>query len=192
MVSEAFLDGTECRNCSSKPVTPGFTLQDLWTKAHDNTLERLEPAQCIDQYATLVQTERRNLLLVASNRHFNQSKPYPLDGYPAGVQKSTTMNVYWMQTFAAAAAEDTQYAVHSYDWICSAMPTPSSDMIGCSTTVETIKASPTSWHVSDVYNGDKWPVEYCLSEKATLLCKLHFNFVIAIVVITLNFCKSFY
>lgn len=187
MVSQAFLDDMQCRNCSDIPNTAEYALEDLWNKFRMDALERLGPAECLDQYATAIQTDRRNLLLVASNDNFNQSERYTLyNDFPAPKGNITNTNVYWTHLFIAAEAKNHASAVESYDWICSAMPaTTDSD---CSARVETLKGNSTTWHVGG--GGYTWPVEYCLSEKAVPRCKLHFNPSIAIVVTIFNFCKS--
>jgi len=188
MVSQAFLDDTQCRNCSGIPDTADYVLEDLWGKLHMDALEKLEPAECIGQYATSIQTNRRNLLLVASNDHFNQSErdtSYTDTSAPGGERNITNPNVYWTQLFNAADAKNHATAVESYEWICSVIPGKADS--DCSTRVEILKGKPTTWHVGD--GGFAWPVEYCLSEKAVPRCKLHFQPSIAIVVTILNFCK---
>ena len=47
-----------------------YLLDTLWSRARNGTLDRLESVDCIDQYATLIQPYRRNVLLVAADDHF--------------------------------------------------------------------------------------------------------------------------
>jgi hypothetical protein len=64
-VSESFVKDTECLNCpanflvyrngrSGSPILEQFPglLNSLWSKAHTGKLERLEPIECIKDYAT--------------------------------------------------------------------------------------------------------------------------------------------
>ena len=89
-MDESFVTDTECMNCTNGlsewlgysffnftdnttkrtyPVdneeTPPI-LESLWSKARASDLERLDVSECIDQYATSIQSNRRNVLLIAN------------------------------------------------------------------------------------------------------------------------------
>ena len=71
-VSETFLGTTECQNCTD--IFPfgtgeGVVLENLWAKLQNNSLDRLNPAECIAAYGTLVQSARRNLLVVIADEY---------------------------------------------------------------------------------------------------------------------------
>jgi hypothetical protein len=62
-----FTDGaTEWTYPDDNKETPPI-LGSLWSKACAGSLERLDPSECIDQYATSIQSNRRNVLLVAND-----------------------------------------------------------------------------------------------------------------------------
>lgn len=177
---------TQCWNCSGAPNTTNYVLKDLWSKAQINALDRLEPKQCIEQYATAIQTERRNLLLVTSDDRFNQSDQFIVYDSEYTKTNITNRNTYWTFLFEAADAEKYGSAILAYAWICSRRGSI------CSTQIETIRDESNNWRIGNWQNFDKrYRVEYCLAEKALPRCRLHFNLSIAIVVIILNFCKSF-
>ena len=67
-VSESFIRDDECYNCGNLSRTSfADNIPALWQKAHNNELERLSNIDCIQAYAEMFQTKRRNLLLVASD-----------------------------------------------------------------------------------------------------------------------------
>lgn len=161
----------------------------MYEDYHAGLLDRLEPENCISQYATSIQSSRRHVLLVASDENF----PIP--------QQNVFLNnshVYWANPFYANDATEGQSASNAYNWICSTL-----NMDGtCSNNVESVRNDVQSWRVGIKCTGDpldvnmgSWcdyktaPVEYCLSQKAQPHCKLQFDSAIAIVVTILNFGK---
>jgi hypothetical protein len=70
-VSESFIKDDDCFNCGNitKPWSEA-PVRMMWEKAHNNELDRLSNAECIQAYAEMLQTKRRNVLLVASDDKF--------------------------------------------------------------------------------------------------------------------------
>jgi hypothetical protein len=191
-------------NCTSVPSDiRSFYLPDgppilasLWKKAHAGSLERLDPAECINAYATSIQSKRRNVLLVASDSKF----PSPAENHFINASR-----VYWAANFQASYAQWPATASDAYDWICSGLDKPTcpgglcADIEPCSKAVRAIRnADLALWRVGGCKGTTsttrycelaRFPVEYCLSEQALPHCKLHFEPNIAIVIILLNVCK---
>lgn len=78
-VSESIINDKECYNCdnitgnsilefsySSYRELP-VAIRVMWEKARQNELEKLSNADCIRAYADMLQTKRRNVLLVTSD-----------------------------------------------------------------------------------------------------------------------------
>jgi hypothetical protein len=157
-------------------------LQNLHNKYKIGALKTLTPAECITQYATSVQSNRRHVLLVASD-----------DKFPTAEQNMfiNGSHVYWAGSFAASSAKETASAASSYDWMCTAMPKFASV---CSHEIDSVRSNPTAWRVGNycpgqLYCEKSFPVEYCLSEPAEPHCRLQYDLTIAIVVTVLNFGK---
>jgi hypothetical protein len=156
-------------------------LDSLWSKARANSLERLERAKCIDEYATSIQSNRRNLLLV----HGDDSLPSPTENYYINGS-----HIYWGGEFDTASVKSPSIAIHAFGWICSASQRP----ISCSAEVEDIRKQD-SWYVGWLCDKEglcdfsRSPVEYCLSEPAVPHCKLHFEPTITIIITLLNIRK---
>jgi len=203
-VGRAFLDGEHCMNCTDETVrsvisnftegpqmrtsvdaSPGeiqSVHENLWGKARTGDLERLEPDRCIDEYATSIQSNHRNLLIVSDDSFF---PPSTENKFING------SHVYWAAEFDGHDAADAEGASFAYNWICSA----SGDQYDpCSARVQDVKKQE-SWRVGWLCDGEglcdrsRTPVEYCLSEPAQPHCKLHFEPTITTVITILNLCK---
>jgi hypothetical protein len=190
LVNEAFLDDPECRNCTEKYSSDPYYssrykgLLSLWDQSRNNSLDRLEPAECIAQYATALQSYRRNVLLVIDS---TQSDLPPQN---RNLTYLNNTNTFWVGAFDALDGMDPGNAPDSYNWICSSLDYDSNS--NCANRIGTIKSAPDSWKVGGACsscNDVLWPVKYCLSERATPRCRLHFSPAIASVVTILNFCK---
>ncbi|CAO2650076.1 Nn.00g013680.m01.CDS01 [Neocucurbitaria sp. VM-36] len=194
-VSQSFINDTQCLNCTNGPdeyspyqqqkYSP-TTLVTLWNQARAGNLDRLDPSECLTQYAQTLQSNRRNLLLVAGDGNF----PPPEENYFVNGSR-----VYWGGMFSAdSVMTGPQGAAESYRWICSGVMNQAQNP--CANVVDTIKEAPNSWRVGyycDIIGNctySRWPVEYCLSEKAQPHCKLHFEPNIAIAITILNFVKA--
>jgi len=202
-VGRAFLDGENCTNCTEQSpqlrtsfiggpnrqtrlsASPGeipSVLESLWEKARAGNLEKLEPNRCIDEYATSIQSNHRNLLLVSDDSFF---PPSTENKFING------SHIYWGAGFDAYTASDSGFASNAYHWICSA----SHDLLNpCSVRVQDVKKQE-SWQVGWLCDDEglcdlsRTPVEYCLSEPAQTHCKLHFEPTITTVITILNLCE---
>jgi hypothetical protein len=207
LVSQAFVDGIEDNNCIGRQVgfgaTPSSqynpTFEHLSSMLHNGSLERLERTQCITEYAKMVQSTRRNLLLVATNEDVrpktNASSGLPSDRPCIDNVKNNT-GVYWMDQFWASIGLDPTLAENSYQWICLALQMSGEQRdVPCGHLIEEVREAPNwrmyGWYADSWSSGNwTWKVDYCLSEPVTSRCELHFSTVIAVIVTVLNFCKS--
>jgi hypothetical protein len=166
-------------------------LQHLHDEYKAGHLDKLQPIDCLNRYATGIQSTRSHVLLVASNENF-----------PSAEENSFIDNshVYWASPFEAADAEGSVQSSNSYNWICSGL-----DKHGlCSNDINDVRSNISAWRVGhycknwdaarsyDTCNGTirTFPVQYCLSEKAEPHCRLQFDTTIAVVVTMLNAGKS--
>ena len=191
------MDDTECRNCTDQSDYGGWSptriLESLWDMSKNGSLDRFEPTQCLTEYATMIQANRRNLLLVTANE--NVDARVNASGIPLGHPTNSLFNnthLYWFDSFYAEYGLDHYEAADSYRWICSATNDTETP---CSNQLEQVKRA-SQWMMTDgcvetnpICQGWIWPVDYCLSEPAVPRCKLHFNTAIAIVVTILNLRK---
>ncbi|KAF1994291.1 hypothetical protein P154DRAFT_549157 [Amniculicola lignicola CBS 123094] len=152
----------------------GFVLHD---QAKNGSLDRLENLDCIKAYSTLIQSSRRNLLLVVDNdKDAIAASNHSIDTYLHG-------NFY----FDAGEAKEYTYANGLYDWICSSGPSDLEKHFTtkeCAKHVGEVKKDAANWHVSG------YPVQYCLSEPITSVCKLHILLPIGWLVTVLNLIKA--
>ncbi|KAF1928320.1 uncharacterized protein M421DRAFT_63465 [Didymella exigua CBS 183.55] len=191
LVNEAFLDASECHNCTwyysassyyNSHETRLVTLETLWSQSRNGSLDRLEPAQCLTDYAKTLQSNRRNLLLVMDNAQASAS--------PRNSNLSYTNNpdTFLYGNFFATDGALPVFAPDSYSWICSGLDndtnTPCANRLG--------QISPDTWTVGGYDYGRKyaWPVKYCLSEPAVSRCRLQFTPTIAAIVTVLNLFKA--
>jgi hypothetical protein len=179
-VSQSFVSNPECLGCDRLDLIGKFKYIDfnaiirgIHESARNGTLDRLENGDCIDQYGKMFQTSRSNVLLVASDDKFPVADKAD---FPNGT------NIYSKGWFSAIDASDTRILNNVYNWICSSLQ-PRFD-IACYKEIGRIRDNQHSW----VVNG--YPVDYCLSERATPRCKLQFNASIAILVTVLNIFKA--
>lgn len=179
-VSEAFLRDQDCLNCDKTEDfgAPGRDLIiDLHSKARNNQLVRLEPNDCINEYAVRIQSFKRNVLLVG-----------PDDGFPSR-DLNTTSKIFYYNTrvydyFIASAHLPSEEAPSEevYNWICEANYKDIT-LGSCRSSVDGVKDGA-PWTV----NGFK--VDYCLSEIAPSLCKLHILVRVGWLATSLNLIKA--
>lgn len=178
MVGQGFLNDSDCYNCTSNKQ-----LNQLHNQWRNGTLSRLEPAECLSAYASTLQSQRGDVLLVTDNvLNSNVSTLY------------NNTNVYWYTRFWGAHGTDPDYAPEAYQWICSGLEDPY-DV--CTNRVDRIMQAPDTWEVGYRGNSEtairdapvKWPVRYCLSYVPPERCRLYFNPVIAAIVTGLNLCR---
>ena len=195
-VSETFLRTTECQNCTEiYPYGSGesVVLENLWAKLPYSSLDRLNPAECIAAYGTLVQSARRNLLVVIADEYAYEdfepaipsvwANPDVLTAWDSSASESLSFN--------GRGAERSQVS-----WMCGGLPPKPNTP--CSTRLGELRSSAQNWtlwtdRVKDIEGNShliRWPIEYCLSEATESRCQLHFSPLIAGIVTALNFCKS--
>ena len=168
-------------------------LQTLKAKERAGELLRLEPLACIQQYAQIIQSERRNVLLVANDKHFPPTENSTL------WQGS---RVYATSGFSAKNVYGPQAALRAYDWVCpndvvcttvvdgTSRSGTCSENSPCSERIDDVIRSPETWKTGYGWYNPDYPVEYCLSESGEPHCKLHFEPSIAITVTVLNMLKA--
>lgn len=206
-VSKSFIESPECLNCNKNVTSSLAYYYRIWPgtrnpldydasnvstivrslHARRNELERLDPSNCLNEYGVIVQSNRRNVLLVADDKNF----PTPNENYFINGSY-----VFWATPFDSSDAKQTMFANDAYKWIC----TGSRDSTPCSDRIESIRAASSEWRagltckdtVFDNCTTTAYPVEYCLSEKAEPHCRLVFDTGIAILVTVLNFGKLFH
>ncbi|KAH7392189.1 hypothetical protein DE146DRAFT_661877 [Phaeosphaeria sp. MPI-PUGE-AT-0046c] len=199
VVSQAFVDDPDCQNCtdtiSNEPavIELAARLKGLWEQSRKSELDRLSPMDCLSAYGTIIQTTRRNLLVVTANENI---VPAPAHlSFPFDRDINNT-NWYQYDYFnATTALGHYQRNSDTLQWICSELPRTNTP---CINRIGELKQAAQSWVVGASCSGGppgycdqyRWPVDYCLSERADLQCKLHFNSVIAAVVAALNFFKA--
>lgn len=199
MVNEEFLADSECRNCQTgsddeltRPVREprDLSLKDLWRKSSNGTLDRLSPAECLDAYATTIQSTKHNLFIVVAGKNDNMSSavyfPYLTD--------INNNNLYSIKGFSASEGLGQEEGHDPLEWICSGLPDKENSR--CQSRVGEITNKPQTWSIAggcsayerhcDPY---RWLVDHCLSERAEPRCRLYFSPIIAKIVTALNFCK---
>ena len=144
------------------------------------------------EYGTQVQARRENVILVTTNDSFgnafiNASSSY-FNGSKAIYQIHDT-SIFKFDTFNASKGFSREANV-SYSWAYTGV----TDFVNRteSRIRDDIRQSPDTWSVGQnvTYNNSTkffgWPVQYCLSERATAECKLQMSLDIAVVVTVLN------
>lgn len=167
-------------------------LENLWAKSRNGSLNQLNPAECIAAYGALIQSTRRNLLIVIADEHVDRDFERPLSQPGMSYQHVPGLLMHWR--FSA------QYSLgywgrreDTIGWMCHGLPDQD---VQCSNRLAEL--SPQNWTISSGCTEDvkgnchpyQWPVEYCLSESAEDQCQIHFSPLIAGVVTALNFCES--
>jgi hypothetical protein len=160
---------------SAHDQTTDPRLKNIQTQA--TSWDRLEPAACINAYATEFLTTRRNLVAVIS----------------ANEQSPTNTSVQEVVSNAFEFSIKSPGAVDPYAWICD---TPDGDSryefdqaemepsFHCSSKVSKVRTHSDSWQ------WKMWDIKYCLSEPVEGKSSLNFNLPIIVVVILCNMGKS--
>ncbi|KAF2030263.1 hypothetical protein EK21DRAFT_112181 [Setomelanomma holmii] len=206
-VGNSFLEDAECRNCSTVPdgnmtevlalqykyydnyrgVIPSILL-DLHNDYKNNKLERLESAQCLNRYATSIQSNQRHVLLVAGDDRLPSANA---NRFMKG------SHVFWANPFAAGDANSAPLAADAYSWICSGLDSAGDSP--CSSMIDGVRSNLSAWHVGPYCTNStqygcvdhiNLPVEYCLAQHAEPHCRLKFETTIAVIVTVLNFAKA--
>jgi hypothetical protein len=114
-------------------------INDLQANYKAGRLQRLEPAECIQEYATTIQSTRRHLLLVADEDKF------PSMDHNVFINGS---RIHWGFPFYSTNAMGSEDADNAYDWICSGLPkdvTSSADNI-CARDIDGIRKQAFGYH----------------------------------------------
>jgi hypothetical protein len=199
VVSDEFVNDSECRNCTmTNDVGTAKVLEHLWKKSRDGLLDNLTSAECIDAYATTIQSARSNLLVVTARKN---PSPKPMTGLYSGYHPGddTYINNTGLYLIRNSGAVERLSQRQSMDadplsWLCSGLPYK--DNIGCQMRLGELKDTSRPWEISGCFGDPSYcdqyrlPVSHCLSERPNTLCRLHFSPLIAGIVTTLNLCKS--
>ncbi|KAF3005003.1 hypothetical protein E8E13_008650 [Curvularia kusanoi] len=199
-VGESFVSGDPITNFTmSKPFLGKTSLdwdaetKTIYDSVRNGSYERLENLECINAYAQLLQTRRRNLVLVAADDSYPESTGI-LDQYGAD------SHIYWDLDFDGVNTIQIEETSKAFRWMCSSV---NSTHTNCPVAIEQFRAAPETWTVgafcADALCGDAGfvekmqmtgPIQYCLSERAEEHCKVHWNLAIAALVTILNFIKA--
>lgn len=194
VIEEAFLDGESCQNCTwteqqrlSDPKLPPDQPEDMWKRASNGSLDRLSPLQCFNEYATALQSNRGNVLIISDSFSARQGLRAASSGLT--YQGSSQMTyLKWTISFSSENGTNPSTAGSSYSWVCDGAGS-CPDMLAAIRD-DIIKRrpkdkppSPPQWLVSGR------SVKYCLSEPAPPHCRLHYDRAVGTVVTMLNFCK---
>jgi hypothetical protein len=205
LVSQAFVDDTECRNCTdARPemIKSARMLETLWNKSRNGSLKRMSPDECLAAYGTLIQSSWRSLLVVTKNDpSYPELTEEVLEDLSPGINNT---NLYQISGFGAPTSLGLWQ--QPLGWICSGLPKDNSEVrsLPCINRLGEIKPASQPWVLSSgcIDGADRcseqwsrliphqWPVDYCLSDPAPSRCQLHFNLAIAVVVTVLNFVKA--
>jgi hypothetical protein len=173
----------ECRNCT----TYDNLLYNMW--ANRKVFEKLEPAKCLNEYATSFQSRRLNLFVVV-NGGPDDERTLNRTSY-SGLPNNT--HLYDYHKFDASNALHPWQPDFQYAWVCTGLPEymNSTKGVPCSQLQNELKSAQDQWNVGCIYRGKhiQWPVHYCLSEKATPQCRLEYNRGIIVIVTLLNLRK---
>lgn len=211
-VPEAFKNDQECLNCDKIPVRVGknclncvnhtitddgfemwtqyYTekenvigayakraIIDLYNQARNGSLLELQPKDCFSEYAKPIQSSRRNVLLVGSDDSF----PSMDVDRPSNIGRAlfNDTRVYDISGFSSISARYTSDSIDAYRWMCEEIKTPAPNLDSCLS-----QMGVSEWRV----NGFK--VDYCLSERAPPVCKLHILLSVGWLVTFLNLLKA--
>lgn len=199
-VGESFVSGQPITNFTMSEPFVGTTSLDwdietkeMYDGVRNGTYERLEALECIDAYARLLQTKRRNLVLVAADESYptstGQLKRYGTDSH-----------VYWVVNFDGVDTIQDTKTSQAFRWMCSSI---NSTDTNCPVAIQQFKTAPETWTVGGSCTSDlcgdagrmeimqmTGPIEYCLSERAEQDCKVQWNLSIAALVTILNLLKA--
>jgi hypothetical protein len=153
VVNQAFVDDTECRNCTDYRVDNDISadaqmLRRLWDMSHSNLLDRLSSDECLSAYSTPIQSTRRNLLVLTANENIKLPVDRFSDGFPSKTGINTT-NLARISHFNAVSGLTPYQEGDAFSWICTGLP--SSDA-PCINRIEEIQSAPQPWTIA------QWPV----------------------------------
>lgn len=141
-------------------------------KARNGELDRLDNGACIDAYGQLIQSTRRNLLLVVANDALPDVKDPDWNN----------TDVYNVLYYSIEPPYGGGFMPENFKWLCDSIPALPNN--GCVPNLAHIRADADNWAPGGLRVG------YCLSEKAPGQCQLVFKTPIAVLVVILNFAKA--
>ncbi|KAF2792690.1 hypothetical protein K505DRAFT_338477 [Melanomma pulvis-pyrius CBS 109.77] len=117
-VSQSFIDSPKCDGCNDLNENRTNLINRLHESARDGGLERLENIDCINEYAQMIQTSRRNVLVVTSDN-----------------KRALDDNA---ENFSIKVS-----TYDSYSWICSGLDSS----LRCYQLIDEVRNNPQGWVV---------------------------------------------
>ena len=149
----------------------------MYEKARAHKPDRISNLDCIHNYDTSIQSNRRKVVLFAADVKML---------LPNTTADRTTSELYGLNRFSASDVSLSNDVVKAYDWICSSDP-----QLANKTCSDDPKHTPDTWKVSYISdNLTSYLVDYCLSKKAEPRCKVQLTLPIAILVTVLSLFKA--
>ena len=199
-VRQNFVDSPECLGCTDPIKGADFSFtREIHRKIQENRFQRLDNIDCIDAYATTLQTHRGDLLVVAKSDDIvwgNQIDNYRTDDDYLNNENSAVFWTYSLTSGWEYVPQDT------FQWICSNYPDadPSSrNPKSCDAVVDEIRNSAQNWTISSMTEHSpsafgfyymRGPIQYCLRERKESECRVLWSVPIASLVTALNFIKA--
>ena len=144
----------DCQNCAGDD-----TINALWARLRNGTLDKFGPAECMAEYDTQIQARRENVILVtttdSSRNAFINASPSYFNGSKALYQIHDT-NIHRFDTFNASKGFSREANV-SYSWAY----TGASDLVNRteSSLSDDIRQTPHTWSAGQnvtYYNTTKF------------------------------------
>lgn len=155
-------------SCSWSSVRCRPNMERIFNTIKTDNWERLEPAQCLEQYVQPFQTTRGDLLLVA-----------PDDAFP-----SNRDSAFIMYGDEELVPTDSTNQCPPYTWICGTGCSSPRGFTPCQYRLAPFRQNITSWRPF----GNE--VKYCLSEPIEQHCRLLYSPYLALIVILFNVFKA--
>ncbi|PSN72268.1 hypothetical protein BS50DRAFT_617555 [Corynespora cassiicola Philippines] len=165
------------------------TLLHLHNMAQTGSLDNLTNLECINEYARQIQSNRKSLLLVASDDKFNKSY------WDAYFSREAAPYVYDEDVSTSSDSLSSSHLYSDvYEWICwggwfdyEPIQTENGEKYpGCTNLLDEARAYAKNWTAPPMLE----PIDYCLSDGSEANCKVQWNVPIAIIVIISNLCKA--
>ncbi|KAJ5951286.1 uncharacterized protein N7479_009699 [Penicillium vulpinum] len=138
----------------------------LSESAKSKSLKRLEPQECVDNYAQRFQTTYGNLILATEQMPTNATYIY-----------LGTQDVYIPTSMHLEG--------DTYRWLCP--PHRSND---CAEYLPTIQSQIKQDNWTMISSGSSRKIDYCLAERVEQFCKLQYSFPLVMVIIAFNLFKA--
>lgn len=191
-VRQNFVDSAECLGCVSPINGSDFAFtREIHQRIQESRFERLDNLDCIDAYATTLQTHRGDLLLVAKSDDIvwaNQT-----EGVDDDYKNNENSGVFWTHSLTSAWE---YFPQDTFEWICSGHTDVDKS---CDAVVDDIRGSARNWTITgDIgylvsvsgFSHMRGPIQYCLRERKDSKCRVLWSIPIASLVIGLNLIKA--